>query len=239
MAFKTVTESLAGTITQTQAAAERCTRELIKVCKRYDLTPAGAEGERQRLYADVITTQEQAEARAAELIDAEIAAVDAEEQRAAERRAADTEYMHRLQMKINMIGSVDIQKLNDATIRAMFEEFTDDPLAIEMIRAAIPGGRTVRIEPANSCGKAQAHLQEVKKAIIRAIRKAGEYISPEDLESGNIPFKSEVDALTAYILAQTETFSKDDATTWAGLVKNGTVSEVDAWLWKTRFSNSR
>lgn len=239
MAFKTVTESLAGTITQTQAAAEKCTRELIKVCKRYELTPAGAEGERQQLYADVVKTQEQAEARAAELIDLEIAELDAAEQRAAEQRAKDTEYMNRLQMKINMIGSVDVQKVNDATLTAMFSEFTDDPFAIEMIRAAIPGGRTVRIEPANSCGKRQAHLQEVKKAIIRAIRKAGEYISPADLESGNIPFKSEVDALTAYIKAQTETFSKDDATTWAGLVASGDVSEVDAWLWQTRFSNSR
>lgn len=239
MTFKTVTESLAETITQTQAAAERCTREFNKVCKQYELTPAGAEGERQRLYADVVKVQKQAEARATELIDLEITDLDAAEVRAAEHRAKDTDYMNRLQMKINMIGSVDIQRVNNATLAAMLAEFKDDPFALEMIRAAIPGGRTVIIEPENSCGKKQAHLQEVKKAVIRAIRKAGAYISPADMESGNIPFKPEVDALTAYILAQTETFSKDDSIIWTALVKNGTVSEVDAWLWQTRFSNSR
>ena len=239
MAFKTFNESLAGTITQTQAAAERCTRELTKACKRYELTPAGAEGERQRLYADVITTQEQAEARTAELIDLKIADLDAAEARAAENRATDTDYMNRLQLKISMIGSVDLQKVDDATLTAMFAEFKDDPFALEMIRAAIPGGRTVAFEPENSCGKKQAHLQEVKKAVIRALRKAGAYISPADLERGVIPFKAEVDALVAYITAQDETFSKDDATTWAALVKNGKAAEVDAWVWQTRFSNSR
>ena len=231
---------LVKAIRETQAAAEKCTRELIKVCKRYDLTPAGAEGERQKLYEVVTQVQKDAEARAAGLIDAKISELDAAEVRAAERRAKDTDYMNRLQMKIGMVGSVDLQRVNDVTLTAMFAEFKDDPFAAEMIRAAFPdGGRTVRIEPENSCGKKQAHLQEVKKAVIRALRKAGEYISPADLESGVIPFKTEVDALAAYITSQNEDFSKDDVETWAGLVQRGAVDEVDAWRWQTRFSNSR
>ena len=224
-------------IRETQYASEKCTRELIKVREQYGLTDAGVEGAKQSLYDAVIVTQKESESRAAGLIDSKITELDAAEVQEVERRGKDIDYMNRLQTKINMIGSVDLQKITDETLKAIFAEFENDPFAIEMLRAAIPTGRTVRIEPVNSNGKKQDHLQDVKKAVLRAISKAGAYISIPDLESGNIPWKEETDALVAYIMEQSEDFSKNDAEVWDAVVKKN--PEIDVWAkaWQMRFSN--
>ena len=225
-------------IRETQHAAESCTQELLRVCRRYDLPPEGAEGERRRLCAAVSKIEAEAEEKVGAAIDAKIAELDEAELRATARRAGDVDYLNRLRAKIDMIKTVDIQKVDNATLAAMLAEFKDDSFASEMIRAAIPGGRSLLVEPANGNGKKQEHLREVKKAVMKALGRAGAYISPADMERGSIPFKSEVDALVMYIRAQNEDFSKDDAATWEKLVQNGEVSAVDAWVWQTRFSNS-
>lgn len=229
--------TLAGCIEGAQLAAENATKELIKVTKRYELTPDGIEGEKQRLYAEVKEKAEAAKEKASELIEKQIAVIDAMEARETEKRAADTDYMKRLQMKLQMVGSVDLQEISDATLKALFEEFEGDTLAISMIRKAIPGPRALRVEPANENGKRQKHLQDVKAAIFRAIEKGSAYISPVDLESGNIPWKSEVDALRKYIVLQSENFSVKDAEVWAKVVSAAPEYEVDAKAWQMRFSN--
>lgn len=229
--------NLAACIGEAEHATEKATQELVKVTQRYDLTPDGIEGERQRLYAVATQTAEAAKARGVELIDAKIAELDAAEVKAAERRAADTDYMKRLEMKLHMIGSVDTQTIDDATLKALFAEFANDPLAIQMIRAAVPGGRSVRIEPANVNGQKQAHLQDVKKAFLRAMDKAAAYISPADLASGRIAWREEVEALRAYIVAQNEDFSKPDAEVWAAVIAKTPDAEVWAKAWQMRFTN--
>ena len=80
--------NLAACIEEAEHATEKATRELVKVTRRYDLTPDGIEGERQRLYAVATQTAEAAKAHGVELIDAKIAELDAAEVKAAERRAA-------------------------------------------------------------------------------------------------------------------------------------------------------
>ena len=104
--------NLAACIEEAEHATEKATRELVKVTQRYDLTPDGIEGERQRLYAVATQTAEAAKASGLEMIGARIAELDAAEVKAAERRAADTDYMNRLQMKLNMIGGVDLQTMD-------------------------------------------------------------------------------------------------------------------------------
>ena len=104
-------------------------------------------------------------------------------------------------------------------------------------RAAVPGGRSVRIEPANVNGQKQAHLQDVKKAFLRAMDKAAAYISPADLASGRIAWREEVEALRAYIVAQNEDFSKPDAEVWAAVIAKMPDAEVWAKAWQMRFTN--
>ena len=230
---------LVKAIRETQGAAENATKELVKTIRRYELSPEQAEREKWRLEAETEQKTAAAKEKAGAWIDAKIAELDAAEVRAAERRAKDTDYMNRLQMKIGMIGSVDLQKMTDETLKAMFAEFENDSFALEMIRAAISGARSIRIEPANANGKKQAHLQDVKKAVFRAIEKAGAFISPRDLESGVIPWKSEVDALVQYIVAQNDDFSKDDAAIWERVALDYPELKVYAGAWQMRFSNSR
>lgn len=231
--------SLAACIEESQHAAEKATRELIKVMQRYELTPGGAEGERQRLYAEVAETAAAAKTKAGELIEQAIAAKDAAEIKAAETRAQDTEYMNRLQIKLKMIGGIDLEEIeiDNNTLKALFAEFANDPLAIALIRKAIPGGRSVWIEPGNDRGTVQKHLRDVKAAVFRAIDKGSAYISPADLESGVIPWKSEVDALRNYLALQNESFSKNDAEIWAAVVAKTPKFEADAMIWQMRFHN--
>ena len=229
--------SLAACLATAEHATEAATKELIKVTQRYDLSPDGIEAERVKLYAEATAKAEAAKKSGVELIDAKIAELDAAELDAAERRAADGDYLNRLQMKLQMIGGVDLQTQDDATLRAVFAEFANDPLAIAMIRNAIPGGRSVRIEPANENGKKQKHLQDFKAAFIRAMDKASAYISPSELESGVIPWRSEVEALRAYIVAQNEDFSKNDAEVWAAVVAKTPEYRIDAQAWQMRFTN--
>ena len=229
--------SLAACIETAEHATEAATKELVKITRRYDLTPDGIEGERQRLYAAAKEKADAAKASGLEMIGAKIAELDAAEVKAAERRAADTDYMNRLQMKLNMIGGVDLQTMDDTTLKALFAEFANDPLAIAMIRNAIPGGRSVRIEPANDNGKKQQHLQDFKNAFIRAMDKASAYISPSELASGVIPWRSEVEALRAYIVAQNGDFSKNDAEVWAAVVNKTPEYKIDAQAWQMRFTN--
>ena len=229
--------SLAACIETAERATEAATKELIKVTQRYDLSPDGTEGERAKLYAEATAKAEAAKKSGLEMIETKIAELDAAEVKAAERRAADTDYMNRLQMKLQMIGSVDLQTQDDATLRSIFAEFANDPFAIALIRNAIPGGRSVRIEPANENGKKQKHLQDFKAAFIRAMDKASAYISPSELESGVIPWRSEVEALRAYIVAQNEDFSKNDAEVWAAVIAKMPEFRVDAQAWQMRFKN--
>lgn len=227
--------SLVTCIRETQNAAAKATRELVSISSRYKLTPDGMAGEKQRVYGAVRETEEQARKRAADLLDARIAVLDTEEANAAAKRAADTDYLNRLHMKLQLVRG--LQNQSDADLRIYFAEFANDPVAIEQIRSAIPGPRSVRIEPDNNNGKRQKHIEAVKKAVLQAIGRAGAYISPEDLNSGRIPFKEDVDALAAYIMAQNDDFSKNDFEVWESVVAKQPEYELSAKAWVMHFHN--
>lgn len=233
---------LKNIIDEVQSMSEKSVAELEYARRRYGLTPAQFEMKRRELFGPIEEKVKQSVQSARELIKKKIAKIDDEEYKMQEQRAKDTFYQSRLQTKINNACSIDLQKVDVNSLKAMFSEFKDDPIAIELICAKVNDIRLGAFIPDNNLGKRQKHLQAVAQRVIWALQKAGEFNSREDKNGyrrkGADP-NSRIDAVKEYIVAQNEDFSLDDATVLADLVKKGKISDVDAWILQTSLSVSK
>lgn len=209
-------------VREAQNATQKAQNEFSETARRYSLTPTGKENEAARLFGASRAEAEAAKAKGFAAIDQKCAELDAQEQAAAERRNADTEYLNRLETKLRIFSGIDAQEQSDATLKAFFAEFADDPMAIAAINKAVGSPmRAVNIVPADNTGMRQKHLQEiVKPSFERTINKAGALTASTSDLAGDLATaavfgnKSEIDAFCTYCTEQDADFSLDDVEVW-------------------------
>lgn len=225
-------------IREVQALSKAATAEAGKIVSRYDLNPesdqvknmiSGARGE-------IEAATEAAKQAGRELIRAEIARRDAAELERAQIRATDDAYLHRLETKLQMLKTIDPEKIDDNYLQAFTAEFADDPIAIGAIRSTIesthPGfaAKWSLLEPQNANGKVQKHLQVVEAYYMKATQRAAAYISLRDLQAGTIPNVGYIDTFCAYCTAQDDSFSKPDGEVFDTISAQHPELAVDAGM---------
>jgi hypothetical protein len=234
---------LVKAVREAQAATEKAATAFSETSQRYELTQDGKTREAARFYGAARTTAETAKVRGLEAIAAKCAELDTQEQAAAVKRATDTEYLNRLEMKLRIFGGLDAKAQADADLRIFFAEFENDPLAAAAISAALGDPmRAVNILPANNTGKRQEHLRgAVQAAFESAMNKAGaEVIDEHDLSTTAIfGRKSELDAFVQYCTAQNADFSLDDLSIWERIRGEQTAQGKDAASFNWQFKGVR
>ncbi len=175
-------------------------------------TYSGVLDDLRRAYATAPAAKE----RGLEAIDATRAELDALEQREGERRAADTEYMTRLESKLRIaqgMGPMTDKEADTARLKVLFAEFAGDPLAVSVIRHTLGGEKSFFFLPDDDTGKRQKHLETAVKTLFeKAMRQAG--CDPASFNVNPESRAAECDAFCAYALAQDAHFSMDDREVW-------------------------
>ena len=220
----TLNEILVQAVREAQTAAQNAANAYAKLDRRF-LNEAGLQDAAQRLAAPAIQTAEAAKARGFAAIDEACAQLDNAEQEQAAARAVDTGYLYRLEAKMRLLDAVDVKRQTDATLKALFAEYANDPVALAMIEARVGSMRAVNVAPADNRGKLQKHLQDVvKSGFERCINKCveGEALSPHNLGTGAIFGRaSEIDAFCDYCGRQDAYFSIDDVSIWEQVRQQG------------------
>lgn len=213
----TLNEILVQAVREAQTATQNAANAYAKLDRRF-LNEAGLQDAAQRLAAPAIQTAEAAKMRGFAAIDEACAQLDTAAQELAAARAVDTGYLYRLEAKMRLLDTVDVKRQTDETLKAMFAEYANDPIALDMIVARVGAMRAVNVAPADTRGKLQQHLQDVvKSGFERCINKcvAGEVLDPHNLANGAIFGRaSEIDAFCDYCARQDAYFSVDDISVW-------------------------
>ena len=207
---------LIGCVREAQRATDKAATELDRVRHMYMMTDEGVAQQRNQLFTAARETADAAKERGLEAIDATRAELDALEQREGERRAADTEYMTRLESKLRIaqgMGPMTDKEADTARLKVLFAEFADDPLAVSVIRHTLGGEKSFFFLPDDDTGKRQKHLETAVKTLFeKAMRQAG--CDPASFNVNPESRAAECDAFCAYALAQDAHFSMDDREVW-------------------------
>lgn len=188
--------------------------------------------ESRRIVEEMRTAKDAGKAEGDAAITAKLEELDASERREAELRAMDTDYLKRLDMKLDTVGrlmskavsadgSIETKtpELSDDTLRTYFSEFADDPIAIATIHDKL-GTRAISIAPTDGTGKRQEHLKKVQ-AVFNTIMDHTCNIGDagvSDAQNVDSFGKQEEDAFASYCRAQDNDFALDDAEVFEGLI---------------------
>lgn len=206
--------------------------------------------EAARMVEELRATAEGQSAQAAEAVAAKIAELDGEEQRLAEVRAMDSDYLNRLNLKMENMerllhkqvttdGSVVMDDLSDTMrgqMKTYFSEFGNDPIAVGIILERF-GGHGVAIAPEDNTGKRQAHLRAVQAVFNGIAKRAVAVIGAHgvsEVQDVDTVVKGEEDAFIGYCTAQNEEFSlnDDELIEAAGKKDPEMKTGYDGILWK-------
>lgn len=206
--------------------------------------------EAARMVDELRTTAEGQARQAAEAVAVKIAELDGEEQRLAEVRSLDLDYLNRLNLKMENMerllhkqvttdGSVVMDDLSDTMrgqMKTYFSEFRNDPIAVGIILERF-GGHGVAIAPEDNTGKRQAHLRAVQAVFNGIAKKAVAIVGAHgvsEVQDVDIVVKGEEDAFIAYCTAQNEEFSlnDDELIEAAGKKDPEMKNSYDGILWK-------
>lgn len=221
-----VNQAFVTAIKNMQSARARTLAEIQRTYAREQYADDFKLSEAARMVEELRATAEGQSAQAAEAVVAKIAELDGEEQRLAEVRAMDSDYLNRLNLKMENMerllhkqvttdGSVVMDDLSGTMIDQMktyFAEFRNDPIAVGIIHERL-GGHGVKVAPEDNTGKRQAHLKAVQKVFNGIAKKAVAIVGAHgvsEIQDVDIVVKGEEDAFVGYSMAQNEEFSLDD-----------------------------
>ena len=250
---------LVSAIRMIQNARERTLTEIRRVYSRDAYTDEFKHLEAVRLVEELRITAEGQLSQAAKAVAAKIADLDSEEQKLAELRAVDSDYLNRLNMKMENMerllhkhiasdGSVSMDDLNDmmrGQMKTYFSEFQNDPIAVGIICERL-GLQGVVVAPSDNTGKRQAHLKAVFQVFWWVINKAagllgGHGVSEHSkIQDFDAVAKGEEDAFCGYCMAQDETFSLDDTELIEGAGNKQPEMKIsyDGILWKIHIAEN-
>lgn len=221
-----VNQAFVTAIKNMQSARARTLAEIQRTYAREQYADDFKLSEAARMVEELRATAEGQSAQAAEAVAAKIAELDGEEQRLAEVRAMDSDYLNRLNLKMENMerllhkqvttdGSVVMDDLSGTMIDQMktyFAEFRNDPIAVGIIHERL-GGHGVKVAPEDNTGKRQAHLRAVQAVFNGIAKKAVAVIGAHgvsEVQDVDIVVKGEEDAFIGYCTAQNEEFSLND-----------------------------
>jgi hypothetical protein len=167
---KTLTESIRGMQVVQKSVAD----DIKELYANKAYTDDYKNTESRKILDDARAKMERKKEEGVAAIAAKIDSLNSDERREAELRAVDTDYLKRLDMKLDTIGRIMSKsispngetiitspKLSDDVLRAYFSEFEDDPIAIMTIKEKL-GVHAIAIAPADNTGKRQEHLKKVQ-----------------------------------------------------------------------------
>ena len=220
--------------------SKAATREAAKIVSKYDLDPESAQVKNMisGTRGEIETAMQTAMQAGHEAIRAEIERLDAVELQRAQVRATDDAYLHRLETKLQMLRTIDPEKIDDNYLQVFTAEFADDPIALASIRGTIEGvhpgfaAKWSLIEPQNTNGVLQKHLQVVEGYFKRSIQRAAAQVSLRDLQAGTIPSEGYCDTFCAYAAAQDDSFSLPDGEVFDAISAQYPNLAIDAGMAK-------
>ena len=249
-----VNQAFITAVKNMQNARARTLTEIQRIYSREMYADDFKRSEAARMVDELKTTAAVQAAQAGEAVAAKITELDAGEQRLAEVRAMDSDYLNRLNLKMENLerllhkhvaadGSVVMDDLSDTMrnqMKTYFSEFRDDPIAVGIILERL-GGHGVAIAPADNTGKRQAHLRAVQAVFNGIAKKAAGVVGSyglSEVQDVDIVAKGEEDAFMNYCLAQNEEFSLNDAELieTAGKKDPEMKASYDGILWKIRIA---
>ena len=240
-----------------QSARGRTLAEIQRAYAREQYTDEFKRSEASRMIGELKAKADALSAQAAEAVAAKIEELDAEEQRLAEIRAIDSDYLNRLNLKIEnaeqllhkriaVDGSVTMDELSSGMttrLKGYFAEFHDDSLAVSLIRERL-GHHGVVIAPEDITGKRQEHLRAVQ-TVFNGIMNKGCMITGShglsEVQDVDVVVKGEENAFIGYCNAQNGEFSLNDNELIAAVGKRDpeNKSNYDGILWKIHIAERR
>lgn len=207
-------------IREAQAAADNADAELARLVRTFDLNDSQIAEQRRRLSSEARGKADAAKARGLDAIAQKIAEIDAEEQKTAQTRSLDSAYLSRLETKLrlaeglgNGADGAEAMKASRADLKTLFAEFSDDPLAISMIRQRLGREQAALVVPENGVGARQEHLKNtVSKLFEKGMRLAD--VDANEGGKRNVDRAAEVECFRMYNAQQTDDFSRPDSEVW-------------------------
>lgn len=245
-----VNQTFVTAIKNMQSARARTLTEIQRTYAREQYADDFKLAEAARMVDELKATAEGQAAQAAEAVAAKIAELDSEEQRLAEVRAMDSDYLNRLTLKMDNLerllhknvttdGAIVMDDLSDTMrtqMKTYFSEFKNDPIAVGIILERF-GRHGMAIVPEDNTGKRQAHLKAVQIVFMGIAKKAVGIVGSHgvsEVQDVDIVVKGEEDAFIGYCTAQNEEFSlnDDELIEAAGKKDEELKNAYDGILWK-------
>lgn len=230
--FEGLNKTLIESVRAAQVRRKNALAEIRNIHASDAYTNEYKDRESRRIVEELHKAKDAGKAEGFSAIAAKVEELNAGERREAELRAMDTDYLKRLDMKLDTIGrlvsknvsatgdvSVNIPDLSDDTLRTYFSEFADDPIAIATIIEKL-GARGTRIAPEDKSGRAQAHLKKVQMLFDLIMNRTCNIGNTGISDAQDVFGQQEEEAFVAYCRAQNQDFSLDDSEVFDDLISS-------------------
>ena len=206
--------TLINAVREGQQATDRATVELDRVRRMYQMTDAGVKEQQNKLFSAAREVADAAKQKGLEAIEAAAAAIEQQENDESARRAADVNYLARLEQKLNLAkGMGEITQDDRPKLAALFSEFSGDALAVSVIRNTLGAERAFFFLPNDNTGARQKHLKGAVKSLFeKAMGAAG--CDPAAFSAVADRRAAEINAFISYCQRQTLDFSRSDREVW-------------------------
>jgi len=221
---------LISAVREGQQATDRAAVELDRVRRMYQMTAEGVQEQANKLFSSARAVADAAREKGLAAIEAAAAALDAQEQKEGQRRAADTDYLARLESKLRIAQSMgEIEKDDRARLADFFAEFANDPISVAVIEKILGPSKAFFFLPENAAGQRQQHLKGAVKTLFeRAMNEAG--CDPACFTANGDARAAEINAFISYCQRQSADFSRPDKEVWQEIYsqtkKDGTTPAV-------------
>ena len=240
MGFDGINKSMIEGIRYAQVMRKDALEKCIRI-EQDSYTSEYKARETSRIINEVKAAKDQTKAKVAEEVALMISELDAKDIKDVELRSLDLDYVQRLNAKLDTIcsaigmtavGLSYPDALSKEWVRAFLKEFADDPISISVIKSRLRE-YAVGVLPEDNTGKAQLHLQAVRKVFNSIMDHAVNIMGENGLSKCQdvAPFtKEEEEAFIQYLSKQNDDFTVDDEWLYEKLVgdnpefKNGVGS---------------
>ena len=200
---------------QGKTAIGKSAQDLDRVKRMYGVTSEVIAAQSKKLFEAARATADAAKERGLAAIERVCAALDQQEQAESARRAADADYLSRLEMKIRLAQGMgdDLSDEDREMLKNLFQEFAGDALSVTVIKKSLGENKAFFFLPEDNTGKRQQHLKgAVTKLFERAMNEAG--CDPAAFTADPAARDAEISAFCEYCTRQNEDFSRDDGEIW-------------------------
>ena len=230
-----------------RARRDQAQRECEKITKADSYTDAYKFKATGQKIQELKDTAESVKAEMDAEVNEAVKALDEVDTRNIESRNLDVDYLQRLGIKLDTIvktvgisptGVANPDVLDHDWLKAFFAEYTDDPVAIQLIKARLgsfaynPNDPEKSILPSDKTGKAQIHLKALNTVFGSVVDVLAKSLGEHGLAKGdsyNKFFEDQADAFIKYVSAQDENdyLPYDDIAVYEKLIANNPDLRVD------------